>query len=62
VAAKRNLRVLKWIGKTPAIGVCTSCNRQFAVPVAILKRVADAQQNLTDQFTQHDCKAATSDG
>ena len=53
--SKRNLRVLKWIGTTPGVGVCTSCDRQFTVPVAALKRVADAQQSLSLQFAQHDC-------
>jgi len=53
--AKRSLRVLKWIGTTPAIGVCSSCDRQFTVPVTALKRVADAQQSLNLQFAQHDC-------
>ena len=53
--SKRNLRVLKWIGTTPAIGICTSCDRQFTLPVAALKRVADAQQSLSLQFAQHDC-------
>jgi hypothetical protein len=39
----------------PAIGVCTLCERQFAVPLADLKRVADAQQSLSRQFAGHDC-------
>jgi hypothetical protein len=55
--SKRNLRVLKWIGTTPAIGICTSCDRQFTVPVTALKRVAEAQQSLSLQFAQHDCVA-----
>ena len=53
---KRNLRVLQWIGTVPAVAVCTSCDRQFTVPLAALKKVADAQQHLTLQFTQHDCQ------
>jgi hypothetical protein len=56
VAAKRNLRVLKWIGTVPALAVCTGCERQFSVPVAALKRVADAQQSLTVQFAEHACE------
>ncbi len=39
----------------PAIGVCSLCGRQFTVPVTALKRVAEAQQSLSSQFTEHDC-------
>jgi len=53
--AKRNLRVLKWLGTVPAIGVCTSCNRQFKVPLPDLKRVGDAQESLRIQFAEHRC-------
>jgi hypothetical protein len=53
--AKRNLRVTKWIGTVPAVAVCTSCNREFKVPVAAMKRVADAQQTLKNAFAEHEC-------
>ena len=53
---KRNLRVLKWLGTTPAIAVCTSCNREFKVPLTDLKRVGAAQENLRQQFNQHLCE------
>jgi hypothetical protein len=53
---KRNLRVLKWLGTTPAIAVCTSCNREFKVPLTHLKRVDAAQENLRQQFNQHWCE------
>lgn len=53
---KRNLRVLKWLGQIPAIGVCTSCNREFKVPMTALKRVADAQECLRVQFAEHKCE------
>jgi hypothetical protein len=53
---KRRLQVLKWIGTVPAIGTCTLCNREFKVPVSAMKKVADAQENLTVQFTEHRCK------
>jgi hypothetical protein len=52
---KRNLRVMKWIGSTPAIAVCTACNHEFKVPVTALKRVTEAQQSLTIQFANHEC-------
>jgi hypothetical protein len=53
---KRRLRVLKWLGTVPAVGVCTLCNREFTVPVTAIKRVADAQESLKLQFDQHQCK------
>jgi hypothetical protein len=40
---QRNLRVVKWIGTIPVIGVCTVCDRSFTVPLPAIKRVADAQ-------------------
>jgi hypothetical protein len=52
---KRNLRVLKWLGTTPAIAVCTVCNREFRVPLDILKRVGGAVEHLKLQFSQHQC-------
>jgi hypothetical protein len=53
--AKRNLRVLKWLGTTPAIAVCTECNLEFRVPIEILKRVGGAAENLKLQFARHQC-------
>jgi hypothetical protein len=53
---KRNLRVLKWLGTTPAVAVCTFCNREFKVPLQAVKRVSDAQENLTRQFAEHACE------
>jgi len=53
---KKRLRVLKWLGTVPAVGVCTLCNSEFTVPVTAIKRVADAQESLKLQFDQHQCK------
>lgn len=53
--AKRNLRVLKWLGTTPAIAVCTACNREFKVSLEVLKRVGGAVEELKLQFAQHRC-------
>jgi hypothetical protein len=53
--AKRNLRVAKWLGTVPAVGVCTHCNREFKVPITALKRVGEAQESLRKQFTEHKC-------
>jgi len=54
--ATGNLRVTKRLGKILAVGVCTFCDRLFTVPMTALKRVADAQESLRVQFTQHKCK------
>jgi len=62
MSAKRNLRVLKWIGTVPAVATCTECERQFTVPITSLKRVADAQQYLSTQFAEHDCERKVADG
>ena len=53
---KRNLRVIKWLSMTPAVGVCTVCNREFKVPMTALSKTRDAQFNLQQQFDQHKCE------
>jgi len=58
--AKRNLRVIKWLGTTPAVAVCTACNREFKVPLESLKRVASAQEYLTLEFSRHRCEQGPS--
>jgi len=58
---KRRLRVLKWLGTIPAVGTCTLCNREFRVPMAAMKRVADAQESLRVQFAEHGCKGEGED-
>ncbi len=58
IMPKRSLRVVKWLGTIPAVGVCTSCDRLFTVPLTTLKSVADAQESLRVQFAEHKCKSA----
>ena len=53
--SNRNLRVLEWLGRVPAVGVCTLCDREFKVPMTAMNRVADAQESLRKQFTEHEC-------
>jgi len=55
---KRNLRVVKWLGVTPAVAACTFCNREFKVPMDVVRRTADAQANLQHQFDAHQCQPA----
>lgn len=52
----RNLRVVKWLASTPAVAECTQCQRQFSVPLPLL-RVFDAQESLRKQFAEHQCVA-----
>ena len=53
---KRTIRVVKWLGATPAVAVCTGCDRTFKVPLDSLKRTADAQESLRKQFAVHKCE------
>jgi hypothetical protein len=53
----RNLRVTKWLGTVPAVGVCSDCGREFKVPLALLKRIVEAQESLRKQFAEHQCPA-----
>jgi hypothetical protein len=53
---QRRLRVAKWLNTTPAIGVCTLCSREFKVPMSVLRRTADAQASLQEQFDRHKCE------
>ena len=53
---KRILRVVKWIGAVSTIGVCTGCTTNSKVPLEMLKRTSDAQQNLRRQFEDHKCQ------
>jgi len=53
---QRRLRVVKWLSTIPAVGVCALCSREFKVPMSALKRTADAQASLQDQFDRHKCE------
>ncbi len=53
---QRRLRVVKWLSTTPAVGVCTLCSREFKVPMSALRRTADAQASLQEQFDRHKCE------
>ena len=50
------LRVTKWLSVTPAVAVCTSCGKEFKVPMNALMRTKDAQANLQSQFAGHQCR------
>jgi hypothetical protein len=53
---QRRLRVAKWLSTTPALGVCTLCNREFKVPLSSHRRTADAQASLQEKFDRHECE------
>ena len=57
--AKRILRVVKWLGTTPAVGVCELCRQQFKAPMSALTKTRDAQANLQQQFDSHQCTPDT---
>ncbi len=57
---QRRIRVVKWLNTTPALGVCSVCSREFNVPMNALKRSADAQATLQDQFDRHKCQSLDS--
>ena len=57
---KRNLRVTKWLGTVPAVAVCTSCAKEFKVPLNLLKRTTEAQETLRKQFAEHKCQPSSS--
>jgi len=58
-ADKGQLRVTKWIGTVPAVAVCTKCQRDFRVPITMLKRTLDGQANLKMQFDRHRCQSVS---
>jgi hypothetical protein len=53
---QRRLRVVKWLSTTPALAACTLCSREFKVPMSALRRTADAQASLQEQFDRHKCE------
>ena len=57
---QRRIRVVKWLNTTPAVGACALCSREFKVPMDALKRTADAQANLQEQFDRHKCQSLDS--
>jgi hypothetical protein len=50
--AKRNLRIVKRVRNTPVLGICESCNAQFAGdPLS-----GNAQSAIQKQFNAHKCE------
>jgi len=57
--AERILRVVKWLGTTPAVGVCELCKQQFKAPMSSLTKTREAQASLQQQFNSHKCMPDT---
>ena len=53
--AKRALRVVKNLGRTPVAAVCTVCGKRFEAPLGALVSVKDAEASLQLQFYEHKC-------
>ena len=53
---KRIPRVVKWLGATPAIGMCAACECQFTLPVSALKNVVEARTKMQAMFDGHKCE------
>jgi len=53
--AKRALRLVKQLGRTPAVAVCTVCGMTFEAPLGALVSIKDAEANLQQQFYGHKC-------
>jgi hypothetical protein len=50
------LRVTNMALQHASFAVCSSCSKQFKVPMSALTRTKDAQTNLQQQFDLHECK------
>jgi hypothetical protein len=49
---KRNLRIVKRVRNVPVLGICESCNAQFAAD----SNSGNAQSAIQGQFNVHKCK------
>jgi hypothetical protein len=54
--AKRALRLVKHLGRIPAVAVCTVCGKTFEAPLTALLTVKDAEASLQQQFYGHKCE------
>ena len=54
--AKRALRIVKNLGRIPAVAVCTVCGKTFDATLGALVSVKDAEANLQQQFYGHKCE------
>jgi len=52
----RMMRILKRIGTTPILAVCTNCAQEFRTPTDTITPVSEAQQILESRFRAHRCE------
>ena len=53
--AKRALRLVKNVGRIPAVAACTVCGKTFEAPLGALGSIKDAEASLQQQFYGHKC-------
>jgi hypothetical protein len=53
---KRALRLVKHLGRIPAVAVCTVCGKTFEAPLTELLAVKNAEASLQEQFYAHKCE------
>ena len=54
--AKRALRLVKHLGRVPAVAVCTVCGKTFEAPLTALLTFKNAEASLQQQFYGHKCE------
>lgn len=53
---KRYMRIVKMSGAMPDMAACTNCGHEFKVYSGKKHTIAEATENLRNQFAAHDCK------
>ena len=54
--AKRALRIVKNLGRIPAVAICTVCGKTFEATLGALGSAQDSEANLQQQFYGHKCE------
>jgi hypothetical protein len=57
---KREMRIVKFIGPTPFLAVCTQCNQQFRIAGTGVHTVESTTNILKSQFDAHKCQSVDS--
>jgi hypothetical protein len=53
---QRALRIVKNLGRIPAVAVCTVCGKTFEAALGALVSAKDAEASLQQQFYGHKCE------
>ena len=54
------MRIVKFIGPTPFLAVCTHCNQQFKISGTGVHTVESTTRILKSQFDAHKCESTDS--